>query len=187
MKKRYFGWLLAVLLAGLTLSQQGPFQQRVNQAIQSGGSRFAEAMKQDPDQALCSIHRDRLPPELAGAFLERQRALIKYPANGKLMGDWKQGEALFTDPRKGNCYACHTGDPKEAGAGLLGPGLVGYGQRGISEPVVKYTYDKIYNAWATMPCSLMYRAGVHGILTPEESAHVTAFLLEPASPVNARR
>lgn len=187
MKKRYTLGLFVVLLAGLTLSQPSPFQQRLQQAIQSGGSKFAETMKQDPDQALCSQYRDKLPPELVGAFLERQRALIKYPADGKLMGDWKQGEALFTNPRKGNCYACHTGDPKEAGAGRMGPGLVNYGQRGTSEAVVKYTYDKIYNAWATMPCSLMYRAGHHGILTPEETAHVTAFLLDRASPVNAKR
>lgn len=187
MKTRHYLGLLAMLLVGLTMSQQSPFQQRVQQAIQNGGSKFAETMKQDPDQALCSQYRDKLPPEQVGGFLERQRALIKYPADGKLMGDWKQGEALFTNPRKGNCYACHTGDPKEAGAGRMGPGLVNYGQRGTSEAVVKYTYDKIYNAWATMPCSLMYRAGHHGILTPEETAHVTAFLLDRASPVNAQR
>lgn len=81
-------------------------------------------------------YRDKLPPEQVGAFIERQRALIKYPADGKLMGDWKKGEELFTNPRKGNCYACHTGDPREAGAGRMGPGLVGYGQRGTSEAVV---------------------------------------------------
>jgi sulfur-oxidizing protein SoxX len=30
----------------------------------------------------------------------------------------------------------------------------------------------------------MTRLGVHGILTPEKLAHVTASLLDPASPVN---
>lgn len=183
--KRLLFWFVVAMLLGVALSQQSPFQQRVNQAIQSGGPEFQRSMQQDPDQALCSQYRDRLPAELVPAFLERQRKLIKYPADGKLMGDWKKGEELFTNPRKGNCYACHTGDPREAGAGNMGPGLVGYGARGTSEAVVKYTYDKIYNAWASMPCSLMYRAGYHGILSPEDTAHIVAFLLDPASPVNA--
>lgn len=180
-------WLLGVVLAGFTLSQENPFQQRLNQAIQSGGSPYAEDLRQDADQALCSQYRDKLPPDLVGPFTQRQKALIRYPQSGKLLGDWKQGEAVFTQPRKGNCYACHTGDPKEKGAGRMGPGLVGYGQRGTGEVVVKYTYQKIYNAWAFQPCSLMYRAGYHGILSPEEAADVVAFLLDPASPVNAKR
>jgi sulfur-oxidizing protein SoxX len=182
-----YGWLLAVLWLGFTLSQGSPFDQRLNEAIQNGGSKFAEDLKQDPDQRLCSLNRDKLPAEQVGPFIERQRATIKYPQGGKLMGDWKQGERLFIEVRKGNCYACHTGDPKEAGAGRMGPGLVAYGQRGTSEGVVKYTYEKIFNAWAYQPCSLMYRGGYHGIVTPEETAHIVAFLLDPASPVNAKR
>ncbi|RIH89408.1 sulfur oxidation c-type cytochrome SoxX [Calidithermus roseus] len=178
-------WWIAVLWAGFTLSQEGPFLQRLNEAIQDGGSAYARDLQQDADQALCSRYRDRLPPEAVEPFLQRQRSLIRYPAGGRLLGDWKQGEALFTNPRKGNCYACHTGDPKEKGAGRMGPGLVAYGQRGTSEAVVRFTYEKVYNAWAFQPCSLMYRAGVHGILSPEETAHIVAFLLDPASPVNA--
>ncbi len=86
------------------------------------------------------------------------------------MGDWKNGEKVFTDPKRGNCYACHAGVPGEVAHGTMGPSLTGYGQRGQSEAVVRYTYEKIYNAWAFVPCSLMYRGGVHGLFTPEETA-----------------
>lgn len=99
------------------------------------------------------------------------------------MGDWKNGEKVFTDPKRGNCYACHQGDPREVAYGTMGPSLTGYGQRGLSEAVVRYTYEKIYNAWAFVPCSLMYRGGVHGYFTPEETADLVAYLLSPESPL----
>ena len=44
-------------------------------------------------------------------------------------------------------------DPAEVNAGNVGPALTAYGtQRGDSEAVVRYTYERIYNAWAFMPC-----------------------------------
>jgi sulfur-oxidizing protein SoxX len=71
--------------------------------------------------------------------------------------------------------------------GNLGPSLTGYGQqRGNSEPVVKYTYEKIYNAWMYFPCSNMPRLGHNGFLTPEQIAHVVAYLVDPQSPVNRK-
>lgn len=48
----------------------------------------------------------------------------------------------------------------------------------------EYPYDKIYDALATLACSNMTRFGVHGILTPEKVAHIVAYLIDPASPVN---
>ena len=177
--------LLLATVAGLTLSQNS--SPPVEKVVQAGGSGFAQDMKQDPDQALCSLHRNSLTGDVLGGFIERQRATLKYPADNKLFGNWKEGEKLFIEVRKGNCYACHTADPREKGAGRMGPSLTAYGDRGTSEAVVTYTYEKIYNAWAFQPCSLMYRGGYHGILSPEETAHITAFLLDPASPVNAKR
>jgi len=182
------GLLSMVFLAlGWGFSQVNPFRERLEAALNSGGQAFAGVMlSQDDGQRLCSQYRDRIPAELAPAFLAQQKALIRYPASGELMGDWKKGEAVFTDPRRGNCYACHAGDPKEVAYGTMGPSLTGYGQRGGSEAVLRYTYEKIYNAWAFMPCSLMYRGGVHGLFTPEETADLVAFLLDPQSPVNRR-
>ena len=71
--------------------------------------------------------------------------------------------------------------------GTLGPSLVGYGaQRGDTEATVKYTYEKIYNAWTYFPCSNMPRLGAHGFLTPEQITHVVAYLVDTQSPVNRK-
>ncbi|MFN4231475.1 sulfur oxidation c-type cytochrome SoxX [Thermus sp.] len=181
-------WLVAlVLLLGLGLTQMSPFRARLEAAFHSGGHEFAKVMlSQDKGQALCSQYRDKLPPDLIPGFLAEQKALIQYPASGKLMGDWRNGEKVFTDPKRGNCYACHAGVPDEVAYGTMGPSLTNYGQRGTSEAVVRYTYEKIYNAWAFVPCSLMYRGGVHRLFTPEETADLVAFLLDPESPINRR-
>jgi len=137
---------VGLLLLGLGLSQVGPFRARLEAAVRDGGTDFARVMlAQDKAQALCTQHRDKLPADLLPAFLAEQRALIQYPEGGKLMGDWRKGQEIFTDPRRGNCYA-----------------------------------------WAYFPCSLMYRGGVQGHFTPEEAAHIVAFLLDPESPVNRR-
>ncbi len=177
---------LFLLLLGLALAAS-PMQDRLEQTIKSGGEKFAkDLLTRDEGQAICSQYRDKLPADQVQGFLDKQRALIKYPADNKLIGDWKEGEKIFTAAARGNCYACHTADPKEAAAGNVGPSLTGYGARGNSDPIVKYTYEKIYNAWAYSPCSTMYRAGVHGILKPEEVANVVAFLIDPASPVNKK-
>lgn len=142
---------------------------------------FEEDIKQDPAQKMCSNPQGTVSADMVAKFLEEQKKLIKYPPNGKLVGDWKKGEQLFANPRKGNCYACHCADPKELACGNIGPTLRHYGKR---QSDVKYTYEKIYNSWAYVPCSIMYRAGVHGILTPEEIADITAYLHSPESPVN---
>jgi sulfur-oxidizing protein SoxX len=88
-------------------------------------------------------------------------------------------------PRGGNCYACHALAPQEVAAGTLGPSLTNYLKlRGNSRGTVKAVYDKIYNAQAQYPCSLMPRFGHNGWLTPEQVADLVAFLLDAASPVN---
>jgi len=180
--------VVGLLLLGLGLSQVGPFRARLEAAVRDGGTEFARVMlAQDKAQALCSRHRDRLPADLIPTFLAEQRALIQYPEGGKLMGDWRKGQEIFTDPRRGNCYACHSGDPDEVAYGTIGPDLRGYGaSRGQGEAVQRYVYEVVYNAWAYFPCSLMYRGGVQGHFTPEEAAHIVAFLLDPGSPVNRR-
>ena len=78
---------------------------------------------------------------MAAAIVAREQAAIVYPADGKLMGDWKNGEKLaesgyggrFTDypPRQangGNCYACHQLAKAQVSYGTLGPSLLEYGK-----------------------------------------------------------
>ena len=153
---------------------------------------------QDETQKICSAAKDKLAKSEA-AKVERINQSLKviYPASGKLVGDWKNGEAVaqsgfghrvgddVTKPNGGNCYACHALQKKEVSYGTLGPSLTGYGKlRGNSEAIVKYTYDKIYNAQAFSACSNMPRFGHNGILKPEQIADLVALLVDPQSPVN---
>ena len=55
---------------------------------------WAARMQQDDVQLLCSRYRNRPPPAVAEQIVASQRQAIRYPADGKLMGDWKNGQAL---------------------------------------------------------------------------------------------
>ena len=129
---------------------------------------------------------------------------IKWPSDGKFIGDWKQGEAIaqsgrgltWTDTATtvngGNCYNCHQMDKKEISYGTIGPSLYNYGKiRGVSNPddpaskaIVEYTWGKIWNAKAYNACSNMPRAGHMGILNESQVRHIVGLLLDPKSPVN---
>lgn len=158
-------------------------------------------LEQDRSQQICSKIGDaKLTQAEAAEVVKLARASIKYPASGKLVGDWKTGDKLAhdgagdrirngkTEKRKENgalCQNCHALAPGEINVGNVGPSLTGYGkQRGNSEAIVKYTYEKIYNAWAVFPCSNMPRLGATGHLTPEQVTHMVAYLLDPQSPIN---
>ncbi|MEZ4629178.1 MAG: sulfur oxidation c-type cytochrome SoxX [Deinococcales bacterium] len=154
--------------------------------IAHGGENFANAAAaQDDAQLLCSSHHNQLPADLVEAFISQQKSLIAYPENGERLGDWESGLAIFSDSKKGNCYACHQGLADEVAAGNVGPSLLGYGARGQDEAIINYTYEKIFNAWVYQPCSAMYRAGVNGRLSPQETADLVGFLLAFESPLNA--
>jgi sulfur-oxidizing protein SoxX len=202
--------MIAAAIAGVSMTvsagetMQAKIEKLVAASFKPGEGQDMTRLVQDETQKLCSATRNNPPAKDADALTAREKATIKYPADNKLMGDWKEGEKLVKggfgmrigtiepDPAAkqkggngGNCYACHAVDPKEVAAGNLGPSLTGYGKlRGQSEDMVKYTYEKLYNAQAFVACSSMPRLGHNGILKPEQIAHVTAYLLSPESPVN---
>lgn len=167
----------------------------------ASAEQWRDRLEQDEVQAACSMYRNQPPAEVAARILESQGAAVRYPEDGRLMGDWREGARLAAigtgghigriqpdppDRRRGsNCYACHALAPEEVSAGTLGPSLTGYGKRrGHSPEVVAQTYRKIYNAQAYFPCSSMPRFGHNGWLTPRQIADAVAFLLDPESPVN---
>jgi sulfur-oxidizing protein SoxX len=145
-----------------------------------------------------------LSPKVAQAIQAANFKTIQWPSDGKFLGDWREGEKIaqsgrgltWTDnndtPNGGNCYNCHQMDPKEISYGTIGPSLYNYGKtRGVtdpsspaSQPVVEYTWGKIWNAKAYNACSNMPRAGHMGILTEAQVRHIVALLLDPNSPVN---
>jgi sulfur-oxidizing protein SoxX len=129
---------------------------------------------------------------------------IKWPSDGRFIGDWREGERIaqsgrgmtWTDaPNQangGNCYNCHQIDKAEISYGTIGPSLYNYGKiRGVSDPnsaaskpIVEYTWGKIWNSKAYNACSNMPRAGHMGILTEAQVRHIVGLLLDPKSPVN---
>jgi L-cysteine S-thiosulfotransferase len=163
----------------------------------------AKRLVQDKSQQICSKIGDaKLSQAEAAEVVNLARASIKYPASGKLVGNWKHGDKLAHDgagdrirngkleKRKENgglCQNCHGLAPGEINVGNVGPALTGYGtQRGNSEAIAKFTYEKIYNAWLYFPCSNMPRLGATGHLTPEQITDLVAFLIDPESPINKK-
>ncbi|SHK53069.1 sulfur oxidation c-type cytochrome SoxX [Thermocrinis minervae] len=158
--------------------------------------------------------REKMPAKEIQKVMELNKKAIKYPQHGFIMGDWKEGQKLvetsaggrfvgygFSDKpfaaHGGNCYACHLIEKGKPG-GTLGPELTGYGKRlGITKDnvdkiykdpelfnKVKTVYEIIYASWAYYPCSAMPRFGYWEVLSPDDIAHIVAFLLHPESPVN---
>ena len=175
----------------------------VQQAYPGMPASLTARAQQDTEQKACSkAVGEKLTTDEAARVVEAARAGLRYPSGGKLAGDWKTGEKLVANGtgmrvRDGRveklkengalCINCHQLDPREVNSGNLGPALVGYGaQRGNSEAVLKYTYEKIFNAWLYYPCSNMPRLGANGFLTPEQIADVVAYLVDPQSPVNRK-
>ncbi len=151
-------------------------------------------------QAACSaaaIARKDLDPAVREKLQKAAMDAVKYPADGKYLGDWKRGEQIaqsgrglqFSDAPNtvagGNCYACHQIDKAEISYGNIGPSLWNYGKlRGQSEAILKYTWARIWNSHAFNACANMPRFGDAGILTEAQIKDVMALLLDPASPVN---
>lgn len=166
--------------------------------FKSKGPATTERMlNQDEAQRLCSEYPTERPKEIAARIETGQMKNIKYPADGKYLGKWQDGEKIAQNGRGmqssdkvgaangGNCYACHQITKEEISFGNIGPSLYNYGKlRGQSEDTVKYTWGKIYNAQAFTACSNMPRFGHSGILTEAQMKDVMALLLDPASPVN---
>jgi sulfur-oxidizing protein SoxX len=158
------------------------------------GQAKLDRLDQDETQRLCS---SAVTKKNSSRIEKINTASLRYPADGKLMGDWRQGERIaqsgvgkqFSDnpkvPAGGNCYACHQLSKQEISYGTIGPSLYNFGKlRGNSEAIQRYTYGKVYNPQAFTACSNMPRFGHNGILTEEQLKHVVALLLDPESPVN---
>ncbi|MDD5478098.1 sulfur oxidation c-type cytochrome SoxX [Rhodoferax sp.] len=158
-------------------------------------------LEQDQTQKDCSVSRAAPTKALAATMMAREAQTIVYPADGKLMGDWKAGAKVFNGgftmhigsfmPNKpdavhgGNCYACHQGEAKELAYGNMGSSLLHWGKnRGQKPQVIKYTYEKIYNAKAFNACSAMPRLGHKQILSPKQITDLVAYLVSPDSPIN---
>ncbi len=179
----------------------------VKSSFQAKGIATLDRLKQDDANRLCSeadVAGKPLDEKMTKAVEEASMKTIKWPADGKYLGDWKVGEKVAQSGRGlswsdkadadngGNCYNCHQITKEEISFGTIGPSLYNYGKlRGVTDPnsaagmeIVKYTWGKMWNARATNACSLMPRFGHNNILDEQQIKDVMALLLDPASPVN---
>jgi sulfur-oxidizing protein SoxX len=167
-------------------------------SFKARGQAKLDRLDQDETQHLCSEYANRaLPAPVAEKIQQANLATIRYPADGKLVGDWKSGERIaqsgqgfqYSDdparPAGANCYACHQLAPGELSYGTIGPSLYRFGKlRGFTDETRRYAWAKVYNAEAFSACSNMPRFGYHRILTEDQIRDVVALLTDPASPVN---
>lgn len=207
--------LLAVaalaLVAGCASLQPMPSSAELDQrtlammkaSFREQGIAKMDRIEQDLGQKACSSDQ---PPgaEVAKRVEAEALAGIKWPTDGRFLGDWKEGEKLaqngrgatWTDkadaPNGGSCYNCHQIGKAELSFGTIGPSLYNYGKlRGVTDPsspaaapIVQYTWGKLWNSKAYAACSNMPRFGHAGLLNADQIRHVMALLLDPKSPVN---
>lgn len=198
--------LLLAGAAGAADGSWGPgaddasFQAMLKSGFREAGIAKLSRLEQDATQAFCSDPKFAESKEAAKKRAEIEAvnlAAIKWPSDGKYLGDFKEGEKIAQSGRGltstdkadqvngGNCYNCHQIGPNESSFGTVGPSLLGYGKtRGNSPEMQKYTYSKIFNAKAFNLCSEMPRFGHAGALNETQIKHLVALLLDPASPVN---
>jgi len=179
----------------------------VKASFRDEGMVKAAVLESDDVNRLCSA------ADVAGKPLDDKTArdleaanfkLIKWPSDGKFLGDWKEGEKIAQSGRGmtwtdtagaangGNCYNCHQMSKEEISFGTIGPSLYNYGKlRGVTnpaspeaKPMLEYTWGKIWNSKAYNACSNMPRAGHSGILTEGQVRDIVGLLLDPKSPVN---
>jgi len=168
-------------------------------SFKESGQAKLDRLVQDEVQRVCTEYNSdrKLPRDVAEMIEKSQVQTIKYPADGKYLGDWKAGERIaqsgvgmqFTDTAGaaagGNCYACHELTKQELAFGTIGPSLYNFGKvRGYTPEMQKYAYGKVYNSEAFSACSNMPRFGHKGILNEQQIKDVVALLMDPGSPVN---
>jgi L-cysteine S-thiosulfotransferase len=177
----------------------------IQSSFREQGIAKLDRLQQDPGQAACSAEQ---PPTEAVAKQVMAQALasVKAPADGHYFGDFREGEKLaqsgrgmtWTDTSAapsangGSCYNCHQISGTELAYGTLGPSLYRYGKnRGVgdltaatAQPIVHYTWNKLYNSKSYNACSNMPRFGHANLLNETQLRHLMSLLLDPQSPVN---
>lgn len=213
MKKTHTLLVLAAAAAALAGCASLPSPQeldRETQAIMKASFRDqgiakVDRIQQDLGQSACSS--DKEPSEAVAEQVTAQaKASVKWPTGGQYIGDWREGEKIAqngrgmtwtdgstnTSANGGSCYNCHQVGKAEISFGTIGPSLYNYGKnRGVkdilaptSQPIIEYTWAKIWNSKTYNACSNMPRFGHAKLLDEKQIAHVMALLLDPKSPVN---
>jgi sulfur-oxidizing protein SoxX len=206
------GGILAVVVAGCAAVAPQPdydamLRQMMATSFSDKGIAKVDRLNQDDTNSACSKAEGApLAHEQAKAIEAENLKIVRLPADGQYIGDWKAGEKLAQSGKGmtwkdksiaagangGSCYNCHQISAAEISYGTIGPSLYRYASRhGVSDPrsasaqqAVAYTWTKLYNAKAYSACSAMPRFGHAGLLDETQLKDLMALLLDPASPVN---
>ena len=146
----------------------------------------------------CSQYRNVPPKAVADAIVAREKAAIVYPADGKLMGDWKKGEKLaqsgygwrFTDypPRAAERRQLLCLPPaRRQGAELRHAGAEPAGVRQDPQDSPRPTSRPSTSGSTTrMPRSRARTCPAWGQQVPyvDQIKDLVAYVMSPESPVN---
>lgn len=185
-------------MSGTQAVSDAEVQQTMNVSFKERGIARLDRLQQSDMQKQCSAYATKPLPDAVRERIEKGALQsVRFPADGKFLGDWKSGEKIaqsgrgmqFSDNEKtvagGNCYACHQLSKAEIAYGNIGPTLYNYGKlRGNSKQMLEYTWTRLWNGHAYAACNNMPRFGEAGILTEAQLKDVMALLLDPDSPVN---
>jgi sulfur-oxidizing protein SoxX len=191
------GAITPAVLQAADPALEARFKQLLERDFRARGGAGMDRLDQDSVQKICTETRDRPQASQREALQKEQLESIRWPADGRFVGDWHAGEKVAQDGRGmtwsdlpgavggGSCYGCHQISPQEIAHGTIGPSLLQLGRkRGASPQMQRYVYGHIYNAKAYNLCSAMPRFGASGALTEQQIKDLVALLLEPDSPVN---
>ena len=193
---------LAIAFSAGAQDYRGQAINMMKQDFHAKGIAGMDRLNEDALQLVCNRSGNNPPKGVAERLQQDQFEAIKYPADGKFLGDWKAGEKIAQrgrgmtwkdkdgktsrgEPNGGSCYNCHQIGAATTSFGTIGNSLLHFGKiRGYGADTQKYVYGKIYNAKAFNLCSHMPRFGHSATLTEQQIKDLVALLLDPNSPVN---
>ena len=199
--------LVGCTTPGADRVDEAAFKQMMAASFSDKGIAHVDRLEQDESNAACSKAEGAPLTEAEDrAIREQNRASVKWPADGRFLGDWSAGEKLAqsgkgmswsdastaTRDNGGSCYNCHRIGPDEIAYGTIGPSLYhDLASHDASDPqspaarrLVQATWIRLYNAKALNACSVMPRFGHAGLLDDKQLKDLMALLLDPRSPVN---
>ena len=139
MTKRIITWTIVCTVAAIVIGcataptdaqTSAKAAQVLKASFKARGQAGLDRLDQDETQMTCTEYSGKqLPKDIAEKIEKINLASIKWPADGVLMGDWRNGERIaqegrgkqYSDdpagPVGGNCYACHQLAPQEVSFG----------------------------------------------------------------------
>ena len=151
-------------------------------SFKARGQAGLDRLDQDATQSACTAAAGKpLPKDVAERIEKENMASIQWPADGKFLGDWRNGERIaqegrgkqFSDDPKGpvggNCYACHQLSPQEVSYGTIGPSLLRFGKvRGFNDEIrqVRLRQD--------LESGRLQRVFQHAAFWPQRNSHAGA-------------